>query len=98
MVELIFSPLPKMLPGLSGTRIVIVLDTVTDVVGSNMTDWPFMAACRRACNWACVVGLAKPELRLPEFSGELAGVCANEIAVMVARNKTIESFAMFKRD
>ena len=38
MVERIFSPLPKMLPGLSGTRIVIVLDTVTDVVGSNMTD------------------------------------------------------------
>ena len=38
MVERIFSPLPRMLPGLSGTRIVIVLDTVTDVVGSNMTD------------------------------------------------------------
>src|SRR5882672_1820488 len=52
-----------------------------------------MAPCRRACNCACVVGLARPDA-LPT---EPAGVCADEEnAVVVASKKVIESFAMFK--
>ena len=38
MVDVIFNPLPNILKGLSDSKIVIVLATVTEGAGSSMTD------------------------------------------------------------